>query len=161
MKSIKKITLAFIAFLTFQTAFADKGNWAELKAFHSVMSKTFHPAEEGNLKPVKDSASLLLAKAKLWQASAVPADYNKEETTKTLALLVAKCEELNAAVIANKSDADLKKLITEAHEIFHQIVEKCRINGENHEGDEHKKENKSEKKSEKKSDKKGKKKSNS
>ena len=165
MNSIKKITLALVAFLFVQTAFADKGNWAELKRFHSVMSKTFHPAEEGNLQPVKDSAATLLAKAKVWQASAIPADYNKEETTKTLALLVAKCEDLNAAVMANKSDADLKKLITEAHEIFHQIVEKCRVNGEHHEGDGHDHDKKSEKKSEKKteikSEKTGKKKSNS
>ena len=155
MNPIKKITLTLVAFLFVQTAFADKGNWAELQRFHAVMSKTFHPAEEGNLQPVKDSAASLLAKAKIWQAATVPADYNKEETTKTLALLVAKCEELNTAVMANKSDADLKKLITEAHDIFHQIVEKCRVNGEHHEGHDH------DKKPEKKSEKKGKKKSNS
>ncbi len=151
MNIIKKLALFVVVLISFQTAFAGNGEWAELKAFHSVMSKTFHPAEEGKLQPVKDSAANLLAKAKLWQASAVPKDYNKDETTKTLALLVAKCEELNAAVIANKSDADLKKLITEAHEIFHQIVEKCRVHGEHHEGDEHKKEKKSEKKGKKKS----------
>ncbi|MDI1234629.1 MAG: hypothetical protein PSX81_10130 [bacterium] len=151
MNIIKKLALFVVAIISFQPAFAGNGEWAELKAFHSVMSKTFHPAEEGKLQPVKDSAANLLAKAKLWQASAVPADYNKDETTKTLTLLVAKCEELNVAVIANKSDADLKKLITEAHEIFHQIVEKCRVHGEHQEGDEHKKEKKSEKKGKKKS----------
>ena len=47
MNSIKKITLSLLALLFVQTAFADKGKWAELQRFHSVMSKTFHPAEEG------------------------------------------------------------------------------------------------------------------
>lgn len=155
MKSIQHLALAIIALFAFQTSYADKGNWAELHAFHSVMSKTFHPAEENNLQPVKDNAADLLAKAKVWQASAIPADYNKEETTKTLTTLVAKCEELNAAVIAGKTDADLKKLITEAHDIFHQIVEKCRVGehekeGEHKEGDKKKSEKKSSKKSSKK-----------
>ncbi len=152
MNAIKKLSLMLIALFSFQFAFADKGEWAELKTFHSVMSKTFHPAEEGNLQPVKDNSADLLAKAKAWQLSAVPADYNKEETAKVLSNLVMKCEELNAAVAAGKTDAELKTLITQAHDIFHQIMEKCR----NNEGD-HKEEHKEGKKPEKKSDKKKKK----
>ena len=38
--------------------------------------------------------------------------------------VVAKCEEINNAVKDKKSDVELKKLITEGHNIFHEIVEK-------------------------------------
>ncbi len=125
MNSLKKLTLAIIAIISFQSLSAQKIEWKELKNFHGVMSKTFHPAENDNLQPVKDSASVLLVKAIAWEAAPVPAEYAKKDVKKILTALVAKCDELNKAVIAKKSDADLKKLITEAHEIFHQIVEKC------------------------------------
>jgi hypothetical protein len=125
MKLIAKAALLILAFFTIQTTFAQKSEWKELKTFHGVMSKSFHPSEEGNLQPVKDNAADLVAKAKAWQASAIPADYNQTETKKVLAELVTKCQEIEKAVAAKKSDADLKKLIHEAHEVFHQIVEKC------------------------------------
>ena len=125
MKSIKKLALAILAIFTIQAAVAQKSEWKELKTFHGVMSKSFHPSEEGNLQPVKDNAADLVAKAKAWQASPIPADYNQTETKKVLAELVVKCEDIQKAVAAKKSDADLKKLIHEAHEVFHQIVEKC------------------------------------
>jgi len=125
MKTIKKIVLALFVIFTIQGAVAQKSEWKELKTFHGVMSKTFHPSEEGNYQPIKDNAADLLAKAKVWQASPIPADYNQTETKKVLVDLVAKCDEIQKAVTAKKSDADLKKLIHEAHEVFHQIVEKC------------------------------------
>ena len=95
--TILKTTLAFIAFFAFQTAFAEKAQWKELQAFHSVMSKSFHPTEEGNLQPLKENSEDLLAKAKEWQKSAVPADFDKDKTTKVLVELVAKCEEIGRA----------------------------------------------------------------
>ncbi len=150
MNTIKKLAFALIAIFVVNTASAQKGEWKEMKTFHAVMSKTFHPAEAGNLKPVKENSADLLAKAKEWQASTIPSDYKNQETTTVLTSLVAKCEELNLAVIAAKSDDDLKKLITEAHDIFHQIGEKCRVDNHDHGNDaDHKKEGK--KKSEKKS----------
>ena len=127
MKSLRKISLAIMAMFLFQLLGAQtKSEWKELKDFHGVMSKTFHPAEEGNLQPLKEKSADLVAKAKAWQASPVPAGYKQDETKKVLADLTKKCEETNKAVIAKKSDAELKKLITDAHDIFHQIAEKCR-----------------------------------
>ncbi|MDI1353595.1 MAG: hypothetical protein PSX36_01665 [bacterium] len=127
MKSLKKIAFAVIALLLFQHANAQKkAQWKELSDFHNVMSKTFHPAEEGNLQPLKDNSADLLAKARIWQISVYPAGYKVDETKIVLAELTSKCDEVNRAVIAKKSDAELKKLITEAHDVFHQVAEKCR-----------------------------------
>lgn len=124
MKSIKTIAIAAFALVFTFTAFS-KSDWKEMNDFHSVMGKSFHPAEDGNFEPLKANAADLLAKAKLWQASKIPADLNKEQTTKTLKQLVSQCDEVNKAVIAKKSDAELLKLITKAHDIFHEIAEKC------------------------------------
>ncbi len=123
MKTIFLLT----AFLVFAgVVIAGEDEWKELEAFHSVMAGTFHPAEEGDLQPVRKNAGDLVAKAKAWQASPVPSGFDKSLTTKSLKSLVAKCKEVQSAVKAKKNDAELTKLITEAHDAFHMIVEKCR-----------------------------------
>lgn len=103
-----------------------KQTWNEMYAFHAVMSKTFHPAEEGKFKPLRDSANILLQKAINWKNSIVPQGYDANVTKPILKQLVSKCKEITKAVKKNKSDDDLKKLITEAHDIFHEIMEKCK-----------------------------------
>lgn len=121
-----------MALVCFQSAFAGGTPWKELQTFHTVMAKTFHPAEEGNLQPLKDNAADLLAKAKEWKAAPVPVGFKKEETAKVLTELVAKCEEIQKAVKAKADDKKLTVLITEAHDVFHQIAEKCRAGDEHH-----------------------------
>lgn len=60
-------------------------DWAELKQFHGVMSQTFHPAEEGNLKPIKERSAELLQKATALKQSKVPAAFDKPEIKKAVA----------------------------------------------------------------------------
>ncbi len=124
---MKKILVSALVLVVTMTAFAQKkADWKEMHAFHGVMSKTFHPAEEGNLQPTRDSATVLLAKAKAWQSSAVPTGFNAKVTKPILKELVAECVAITKAVKAKKNDEELKGLITKAHEIFHEIMEKCR-----------------------------------
>lgn len=54
-----------------------------------------------------------------------------------LKALVAKCEEIQKAVKAKADDKKLTTLITEAHDVFHQIAEKCREGSNDHEGHGH------------------------
>lgn len=103
-----------------------KSNWPEMHAFHEVMSTTFHPAEEGDLAPLKAKAGMLVDRAKAWQKSKVPAGYKPKETADTLKRLVKQCKEVQKAVKKGKSDAELTAAITKAHDIFHEIMGKCR-----------------------------------
>lgn len=122
-----KLSVLFIAFLALAcNGFAQSNTWKEMHDFHSVMSATYHPAEDNDFKPLKENAGSLTSKAKIWAASAVPQGYNATTAKPILKKLVAKCGELEAAVKEGKANADLKKLITEAHDIFHEIMEKCR-----------------------------------
>jgi hypothetical protein len=53
------------------------------------MSQTFHPAEEGNLAPIKSKIAEMQAKAVAFQKSEIPAELpNKEEIKKNLDELV-------------------------------------------------------------------------
>jgi hypothetical protein len=126
MKQFVTAIVAVIATMFSITTFAqNQPAWKEMSDFHAVMSKTFHPTEEGNFQPVKQNASLLVAKAQAWLDSKVPDGFHKEVTAPILARLVEKCKNLETAVKAKKSDDDLKKLIAEAHDVFHEIKEKC------------------------------------
>lgn len=123
---MKKILFIAISFIASLVLFAQQPTWKQLDNFHSVLSATFHPAEQNNLKPVKDSATVLLAKAKDWQIAAVPTGFNAVVTKPILKKLVAQCTAIKKAVQLNKTDHELKILITNAHETFHEIMEQCR-----------------------------------
>lgn len=125
MKKILFIALCFIATMTL-AAQDKKADWKEMHDFHGIMSVTFHPAEENKLQPTKDSAAVLLSKAKAWKKSAVPEGYNATVTKPILKRLVAECAALKEAVKENKSDSELKTMITKTHDTFHEIMEKCR-----------------------------------
>ncbi len=123
---MKKLVLCLMMAIPFALTAQEKSDWKEMNNFHTLMSTSFHPSEEGNLKPVKAKSDSLLIAAKMWKSSKVPAGYKPKETSETLSKLIKQLAELNTAVKAGKDDATLKGMIKDAHEIFHDIVEKCR-----------------------------------
>jgi len=128
MKSIFRVFVIVLAMLP-AAAFAQEKkspSWPELKKFHSYMSSTFHPAEEGDFKPLKIKVDSMLIAAKVWQASEIPSNYKPVETKETLFKLVDQLTTLKAAVDANADDEKLKTMITDSHDIFHKIVGECK-----------------------------------
>jgi hypothetical protein len=103
-----------------------KAAWPEMKAFHAQMSSTFHPAEAGNLKPLREKADSLYIVVKLWQATAIPSNFKPTETTAALKKLTSQCAGIKKAVDAKASDKDLTVLITAAHDTFHMIAGECK-----------------------------------
>lgn len=126
---MKKLSILFLMLILSSITLAvysqQSAKWKAMDDFHSVMSISFHPADDGNLQPLKEKAGDLLNKAKAWQKSTVPQGYNGSLTKPILKRLVQQCNVIKNAVANNQPDAELKTLITEAHEIFHEIKEKC------------------------------------
>jgi len=118
------ILMAFVPAVCFGQT--DKKVWAELKAFHTLMSSSFHPAEEGNYAPLRSNAEGLFRAAKKLRESPVPNSYKVAETKDAIRKLLIECGALHKAVVANKTDADIKILITEAHNTLHKIEGECR-----------------------------------
>lgn len=106
-------------------SFGQKKAWKELDEYHSVMAKTFHPAEEGDLKPVMTRSGELVAKAVALQKAAIPADYRKEGVKQSIDLLAKESAALDKLVQQKKPEADIKKAITALHDRFHEVMEKC------------------------------------
>jgi hypothetical protein len=96
-----------------------------LDAFHEVMSKTFHPSEEGKLEPIRSRSAEMLEKAIAWKNSTAPEGYDKTAVMENLKKLVKGAKEINKMVKKNASDKELKEELSELHDVFHEIVEKC------------------------------------
>ena len=99
-----------------------------MNEFHTVMSETFHPAEEGKLGPIKSRSQEMVDKAIAWQKSTVPKDLDKKAVKKSLKKLVNEAKELNKLVKENAADNILTEKLSGLHDIFHEIMEKSEEN---------------------------------
>jgi hypothetical protein len=125
MKNIKFL-FAAIALFFISFASAQVKDWKEKNEFHKVMSQTFHPAEEGNLAPIKSKIAEMQAKAVAFQKSEIPAELpNKEEIKKNLDELVNGTKVLAKKIKKNASDEVIKTQLTALHDVFHKIVGLC------------------------------------
>lgn len=130
MNILKKAILAASFVLISGIVFA-QADWKEKDAYHEVMSKTFHPAEKGNLAPVKARSGELAERANAWRKSEIPSDIpNKKEVKKNLNKLCKESKKLNKKVKKNVSDAELKKDLFALHDTFHTVVGLCDSNEE-------------------------------
>jgi superoxide dismutase len=100
--------------------------WTELNAFHEVMGGTFHPSEEGNLKPIRERSGELLAKAKAVQNGKIPDSFDTPEVKQAISELVKGAAALNKMVINKADDKTITKKLGELHDTFHTIKGLCR-----------------------------------
>jgi superoxide dismutase len=104
----------------------EKETWTALSTFHGVMSETFHPSEEGNLKPIRERSGEFLSKAKALQTSPIPASFNTPDIKKSIDDLVKGATTLNQMVIKKADDKSITKKLDELHDVFHTIQGLCR-----------------------------------
>lgn len=126
MKSFKTLFCALSFLLIASFSYGQNTGWKQQADFHTVMSQTFHPAEEGNLKPLKSRSAELVSAAKAWKSSAVPATVADEAGVKNnLKKLYAESKDLNKKVKKGASDEVLTADLTAMHNTFHTIVGLC------------------------------------
>ncbi len=132
MKKILSLLIVVSAALFFNSARAQtKAKWAEMETFHGVMGTTFHPVEEGNFEPIRKRSQELLDKAIAWQNSTAPEGYDQAAVKKTLKKLVKGAKEVHKLVQKNAAESEIKEELTELHDVFHEIMEKCQ-KGDHH-----------------------------
>ena len=103
--------------------------WPALDDFHEVMSQTFHPAEEGNLEPIKSRSGEMITKAKMLAKSDVPAAFANPAITMATKKLVKGSKSLHKLVKKGNDEAITTSLVG-LHDVFHEIVGLCR--GDDH-----------------------------
>jgi len=99
--------------------------WPAIKSFHEVISQTFHPAEEGNLEPVKTRSEELMNKAAYILMADIPEEYRTKSILDALDKLQLESKLLNQLVVSKASDLEILKSITAVHDTFHKIIGFC------------------------------------
>lgn len=101
--------------------------WPALKDFHGVMSQTFHPAEEGNLAPIKARSLEMYDKAMALSKSTAPAALNTKPIKMAVKELVKSSKSLHKLIKSpTATDAAITNSLTALHDVFHKIVGLCR-----------------------------------
>jgi hypothetical protein len=100
--------------------------WKEIELFHNVMAETFHPMEEGDMKPILTRAQEMADKAKAWQTSTPPARFAGNDSIKiVLTKLVTDSQALADLVKKKGKDAQIKKDLSALHDTFHDAAHRC------------------------------------
>ena len=126
MKHLKAfLVLALIVVANSVSAQSTFDKWPAIKEFHEVMSQTFHPAEEGNLDPIKARSEEMMNKAAMLLKSDIPAEFRTDAILASAERLQIKSKSLHKLVTSNGADAAILKSITDLHDTFHEIVGLC------------------------------------
>lgn len=100
--------------------------WPALDTYHGVMAQTFHPAEEGNLEPLKKQSAELRSKSAMLAKSEIPAEYDSPMIKVAVMQLKKDSKTLDKKVKkGNLSDAQLTSSMIALHDVFHKIVGLC------------------------------------
>ena len=126
MKHLKAfLVLALIIVANSVSAQSTFDKWPAIKEFHEVMSQTFHPAEEGNLAPIKARSEEMMNKAAMLLKSDIPTEFRTDAILASAERLQIKSKALHKLVKSNGTDAAIVKSITDLHDTFHEIVGLC------------------------------------
>ena len=131
---MKKLILILISIISFQFVQAQSimEKWPELKAFHSIMSQTFHPSEEGNLQPIKERSKEMMEKAAQLADSKIPLEYKADAIVKAVEQLKSDTKKLHKMIGNKASDKEITAALSALHDVFHQIVGLCKKENEQH-----------------------------
>lgn len=126
MKAATSILFILFCLLFGPASAQHSSSWKEMDAFHDVMSETFHPSEDGNLKPIKSRIDEMIEKAKAWRKSAVPEKYDAAKTAPRLKSLVKGAEALRKTIRKGATDEVITSELSKLHDVFHDIMENGR-----------------------------------
>lgn len=97
-----------------------------MEAYHDVMSGTFHPAEEGDLAPLKERSGELAKASAAWAALPVPEVHAGKGLESMMSQLQTGSAAIGELVQQGASDEELTEAIVALHDVFHGIVGACR-----------------------------------
>ena len=126
MIQIKSIFILFLLIFAIDArAQSTFEKWPAIKTFHSVMSQTFHPSEEGNLEPIKLRSQEMVDKAEALLIKEIPAEFKTNSILAAVEKLQIKSKILHKMIVLKASDATITKNLSELHDVFHDIVGLC------------------------------------
>jgi hypothetical protein len=100
--------------------------WDQLmERYHNAMAGTFHPAEDGDLDPVRSMYEELSRSAEAWAAAPIPEKHAGKNFDESLATLVKEAQGIGEMVQNQAADEELTKALNSLHDTFHAIKGQC------------------------------------
>jgi hypothetical protein len=96
------------------------------------MSPTFHPSEEGNLSPIKERIGEMVTKAEALAQSKIPSQFENDAIKEAVNKLAVDSKKLQTLITEKANDEQIKTALSNLHDTFHVIVEKCNKGDEKH-----------------------------
>jgi hypothetical protein len=93
--------------------------------YNELLSKTFHPAEEGNLNPIKVSSEDLVARAELLDIETIPQDLRTAKLDENIRILKKQTKVVNLLIASKAPNAEIMRAFQNLYDIFHTIVQMC------------------------------------
>lgn len=126
MKLIKSfLALAILFAINTVSAQSITDKWKQMHDYHELLSKTFHPAEEGNFNAIKNSSEDLVVLAEALDVKTMPQDLRNPKIDETIAVLKKQTKVVNDLVQRKAPDAEIMRAFENLHDVFHRIVEIC------------------------------------
>lgn len=126
MKKLKVLLiLALVVVANSVSAQSTFDKWPAIKEFHDVMSETFHPAEEGNLAPIKARSEEMMNKAAALLTAPKPTEFKTKAIIEATEKIKEQSIALHDLIVTKGSDETIVKSLTEMHDVFHEIVGLC------------------------------------
>ena len=104
--------------------------WPALDSVHSILSATYHPAETGDVAPIKARATELAQTAKKLTPASIPQAWRTQEMRRAVKEFQAETLRVKQLVSKKAPDAQIVSKLSVAHDAFHRIMS---LTGENHE----------------------------
>jgi hypothetical protein len=122
----KLFLLAFIC-IGMQTLLAQSlvEKWKPFSEYHELLSKTFHPSEEGNFGPIKEFSQELNSKAEALNVATLPQEYRNPKVESNLVILKKQTKLVNDLVKNKAPNAEIMRAFEDLHDIFHRIILLC------------------------------------
>jgi hypothetical protein len=126
MKLFLSVSLLFLHFVSIQAQSIFE-KWPALDTYHGTMAQTFHPAQEGNLQPLKTRSGELRTNSVMLAKAAIPAEFNSPMIKAAVKQLKKDSKTLDKAIKKGAlSDSELTTSMVALHDVFHKIVGLCK-----------------------------------
>ncbi len=122
----KLFLLAFIC-IGMQTLSAQSlvEKWKPFSEYHELLSKTFHPSEDGNFGPIKEFSQELNSKAEALNVATLPQEFRNPKVESNLVILKKQTKLVNDLVKNKAPNVEIMRAFEDLHDIFHRIVLLC------------------------------------
>jgi hypothetical protein len=126
MKALRLAILLLVTTFTFQmNAQSASTKWSQLHEYHELLSKTFHPAENGNLNAIKNAHDYLVQRSEALDITTMPSELKSETLVAQVGILKKMTKKLSELITNKAPDVEIMRTFQNVHDVFHKIEKEC------------------------------------